>query len=97
MEFQPFYSFKHSFERQKQPRVLARGAPRRRSARTIRGTEVFLTLVDLDFRPSLPPTDVIAVQVTCTNRDLPGDAAVRRSRRRLRRSRARRRSSASTA
>ena len=26
MEFQPFYSFKHSFERQKQTRVLARGA-----------------------------------------------------------------------
>ena len=44
----------------------------RRNGRTIAGTEVFLSLVDLDFRPSLPPTDVIAVQATCTNRDLPG-------------------------
>src|SRR5205085_347372 len=39
------------------------------------GTEVFLTLVDLDFLPTWPPTDVITVGVTCCNRDLPGTLA----------------------
>jgi len=69
--FQPFYSFKHSFERQQQHTFWH--ATRRASERTDDpGTEVFLTLVDLNFRPTRPPTDVITVPVTCTNRDLPG-------------------------
>jgi type VI secretion system protein ImpG len=71
MEFQPFYSFKHSFERQKS-HAFWHAARRPSERKDDHGTEVFLTLVDLDFRPSLPPTDVIAVQATCTNRDLPG-------------------------
>lgn len=69
--FQPFYSFKHSFERQQQNTFWH--ATRRVSERKDDpGTEVFLTLVDLNFRPTRPPTDVITVPVTCTNRDLPG-------------------------
>jgi type VI secretion system protein ImpG len=35
------------------------------------GTDVFLSFVDLDFDPALPGNDVVHVQVTCTNRDLP--------------------------
>jgi type VI secretion system protein ImpG len=69
--FQPFYSFKHSFERQQQQTFWH--ATRRLSGRKDDpGTEVYLTLVDLNFRPTRPPTDVITVAVTCTNRDLPG-------------------------
>jgi type VI secretion system protein ImpG len=69
--FQPFYSFKHSFERQKQHTFWH--ATRRASERKDDpGTEVFLTLVDLEFRPTRPPTDVVTVAVTCCNRDLPG-------------------------
>ena len=71
MEFQPFYSFKHSFERRAQHAFWH--ATRRPSERKDdAGTEMFLSLVDLDFRPSLPATDVITMHVTCTNRDLPG-------------------------
>jgi type VI secretion system protein ImpG len=71
VSFQPFYSFKHSFERHQQRTFWH--ATRRQSARKDDpGTEVFLTLVDLDFRPTRPPTEVITVGVTCTNRDLPG-------------------------
>ena len=36
------------------------------------GTEVYLSLVDLDFRPSLPAVETLTVHATCTNRDLPG-------------------------
>jgi type VI secretion system protein ImpG len=68
--FQPFYSFKHSFERRKQHTFWH--ATRRPSTRKDdAGTEVFLTLVDLDFRPTRPATDVITVAVTCCNRDAP--------------------------
>src|SRR5258706_490689 len=35
------------------------------------GTEVYLSLVDLDFKPSRPAADTLTVHVTCTNRDLP--------------------------
>jgi type VI secretion system protein ImpG len=33
------------------------------------GTDVFLSLVDLNFNPSLPPTEMLTVRITCTNRD----------------------------
>lgn len=71
MEFQPFYSYKHSFERQKHHAFWH--ATRRPSERKDdAGTEVYLSLVDLDFRPSQPATDVLTIHTTCTNRDLPG-------------------------
>jgi len=69
--FEPFYSFKHSFERQ-QRHTFWHGTRRPSERGDDPGTEVFLTLVDLNFRPTLPPSDVITVAVTCTNRDLPG-------------------------
>src|SRR5262249_22291761 len=36
------------------------------------GTEVFLPLVDLGFRPTLPAVDTLTVRATCTDRDLAG-------------------------
>jgi len=35
------------------------------------GTDVFLSLVNLDFDPRLPPAEVLSPALTCTNRDLP--------------------------
>ncbi|RPI28011.1 MAG: type VI secretion system baseplate subunit TssF [Acidobacteria bacterium] len=70
MEFQPFYSFRHSLARESQAFWHAMRRPS--LASNDAGTEVFLTLVDLNFRPTLPPTDVVTVRTTCTNRDLPG-------------------------
>ena len=32
---------------------------------------MYLSLVDLEFQPSLPPVEMLTVQTTCTNRDLP--------------------------
>ncbi len=47
---------------------------RRRSTRKDdSGTDVFLTLVDLDLNPALPPVEMLTVRATCTNRDLPGN------------------------
>ncbi len=35
------------------------------------GTEVYLTLVDLDFQPSIPADSTLHVETTCLGRDLP--------------------------
>jgi type VI secretion system protein ImpG len=47
--------------------VARRSSPREGD----RGSEVFLSLVDRDFEPSLPAESILVVGTTCTNRDLP--------------------------
>ena len=71
IEFQPFYSFKHAAERERQHAfwyATRRASPRKGD----NGTEVYLALVDLDFRPTLPAVETLTIHATCTNRDLPG-------------------------
>ncbi|MGE0823943.1 MAG: type VI secretion system baseplate subunit TssF [Candidatus Binatia bacterium] len=69
--FEPFYSFKHAADREQQHAfwyATRRLSPRKGDA----GTEVYLSLVDLNFRPTLPALETLTVHVTCTNRDLSG-------------------------
>ncbi|MBS1812087.1 MAG: type VI secretion system baseplate subunit TssF [Acidobacteria bacterium] len=69
-EFQPFYSYRHAYERDQQGSFWY--ATRRPSQRMEdEGTEVFMSLVDLSFSPNVPPVETITCHVTCTNRDLP--------------------------
>jgi type VI secretion system protein ImpG len=69
--FQPFYSFRHTFDREKDRAFWY--ASRRQSERAEdSGTEVYLSLVDLGFDPHVPAADILNVRVTCSNRDLPG-------------------------
>jgi type VI secretion system protein ImpG len=71
MHFQPFYSFKHAVDRERQ--LAFWHATRRPSERKgDNGTEVFLSLVDLNFQPTLPAVETLTIHTTCTNRDLPG-------------------------
>lgn len=74
-EFRPFFSLRHGetpeqdghyWYAERDP-MVAESAP---------GYETSLTLVDADFDPVLPKTDVLSVQLTCTNRDLPTHMAV---------------------
>ncbi len=71
VEYQPFYSFRH------RPTANEGNAfwyaHRRPSHRKDGGTEVYLSLVDLDFRPSLPASDTVTAWVTCTNRNRAGE------------------------
>jgi type VI secretion system protein ImpG len=68
--FEPFYSFRHRA-------AAARGqtfwmASRRSSGRRDdEGTEMYLSLVDLEQRPVIPDLDSLTVRLTCTNRDVP--------------------------
>lgn len=75
---QPFYSVSHSLERE--PRRAFWYAARRpgglRRGRDDSGTEIDLSLVDLQFSPSAPADWTITVQTTCLNRDLPAQLPV---------------------
>ena len=69
-EYHPFYSFRHGLTRDTHQAFWH--ATRRPSLQEDdRGTEIYLNLVDLRFNPRLPPTSVLVVRTTCTNRDLP--------------------------
>lgn len=70
VRFEPFYSYHHGTN-------AARGqtywmASRRASGRRDdEGTEMVLSLVDLEQRPVAPDLDSLTVRLTCTNRDIP--------------------------
>lgn len=69
-EFSPFYSLKHAFGEQNEKAFWY--AQRRASQRpNDEGTELFMSLVDMNFNPRVPAVDVLNVRTTCTNRDLP--------------------------
>jgi type VI secretion system protein ImpG len=70
VRFEPFYSYRHAT-------VSTRGqtfwlASRRSSGRRDDdGTEMSISLVDLEQRPIAPDVDSLTVRLTCTNRDIP--------------------------
>lgn len=69
-EFSPFYSLKHAYGEEMEKTFWY--AVRRASQRPEDdGTEVYLSMVDMNFNPSAPAAEVISVTATCTNRDLP--------------------------
>lgn len=69
--FSPFYSMKHAYGEQTEKAFWY--AARRPSQRpNDEGTEMFMSLVDMNFNPRVPSVDVLNVRTTCTNRDLPG-------------------------
>ena len=69
-EFAPFYSLKHAYGEQMEKAFWY--AVRRDSQRpNDEGTEMFMSLVDMNFNPRVPAVDVLNVRATCTNRDLP--------------------------
>ena len=67
--FMPFYSVKHAAAARSQRTFWH--PTRRVAGDRDPGTEVFLSLVDLDFNPSVPADTVLSVETTCLNRDLP--------------------------
>ncbi len=67
-EYQPFYSFRHGVSADAQHAFWYAA---RRAAPNDQGSDVYLTLVDLDFNPGRPGGDTLVVRTTCTNRDLP--------------------------
>ncbi|MDH5580092.1 MAG: type VI secretion system baseplate subunit TssF, partial [Betaproteobacteria bacterium] len=68
---QPIYSLNHRHAQDRQAEYWH--AARRTSARKDDpGTDLYLSLVDVDLELTEPSGDTLVVDVTCTNRDLPG-------------------------
>lgn len=66
----PFYSIRHSYGENVE-KVFWYATRRASQRENDKGTEIFLSFVDLNFNPKVPAEEVITVKVTCTNRDLP--------------------------
>jgi type VI secretion system protein ImpG len=73
IEYRPFYSFKHSADRRAQKAFwhAVRRPAERCGGEVDPGTEVYLSLVDLGFKTSVPNDWTLDVETTCLNRDLP--------------------------
>lgn len=73
VEHHPFYSLKHSLPRDGRQAfwTSTRRASSRASGQADHGTEVFLSLVDLELDPQAPADWTVDVETTCLNRDLP--------------------------
>lgn len=77
-EFFPFFSVRHGRDANTAAtywhasRRAAEQAAAQPQAAVDHGTEVYLTLVDLDFQPAEPADKTLEVEATCLNRDLPG-------------------------
>lgn len=69
-EYTSFYSLKHAYGDQMEK---AFWYPTRRASQrpNDQGTEIYLSLVDVNFNPRVPAVEVLNVRTTCTNRDLP--------------------------
>lgn len=67
--YQPFYSFRHNWDGP-EPRAfwMARRAPTGRA--DLPGTDMWLSFLNLDFKPENPADEVIYAHMLCTNRDL---------------------------
>ncbi len=72
-EYLPFYSVKHGRDAAQQRNYwhASRRAAGYAGGQVDRGTEVFLSLVDLDFRVSSTTNWTLDIETTCLNRDLP--------------------------
>lgn len=69
-EFSPFYSLRHAYGEQME-KTFWYGSRRQSQRPEDEGTDIFLSLVDMNFNPRVPAEEVITVKTTCTNRDLP--------------------------
>lgn len=72
-EFKPFYSFSHEGTRSEERyfwHANREWSPGGKDGQD-RGTEMFLSICDLDFDPMKPGQFSIDIETTCTNRDLP--------------------------
>lgn len=66
----PLYSIRHGGTDEK-PLAYWYAVRRPAVSKGDKGTEVFVSLVDLDIKPTLPPFETVTLYTICTNRDLP--------------------------
>ncbi|MBN1566662.1 MAG: type VI secretion system baseplate subunit TssF [Acidobacteria bacterium] len=70
VQIEPFYSYHHG-SASKRGQTFWLASRRASGRRDDEGTEMYLSLVDLEQRPVSPDLDSLTIRLTCTNRDLP--------------------------
>lgn len=71
-EYLPFFACRHGRTNDLSPTYwYSKRVPS--TIKNDRGTEVWMSLVDINFDPTLPATEVLSISTTCSNRDLPGE------------------------
>jgi type VI secretion system protein ImpG len=68
--FLPFYAYRHGLSHEKN-QTFWHAARRHGGVENQGGADVYLSLVDLSGRPLRPNVDVLTIETTCTNGDLP--------------------------
>jgi len=66
-DYHPFYALRHGAHEAQKHFWYAHRRPSFR--KNDKGTETYISLVNLGFNPSLPPDETLTLHVTCTNRD----------------------------
>jgi type VI secretion system protein ImpG len=67
--FEPFYSYNHAMDGDEH-RAFWHARRQPSLNRDIPGSEVFLSFLDLDFKPTRAPADTVYAHTLCTNREL---------------------------
>jgi type VI secretion system protein ImpG len=65
--YEPFYSLHHGAEDTQRHFWYTHRRPSLR--KNDEGTEMYISLVDLDLNPAVPPVEMLTLRLTCTNRD----------------------------
>jgi type VI secretion system protein ImpG len=73
VEYRPFFSVKHALDRESERTFwhASRRPAEEAGVAGDKGTDVYIALVDLKFRPSAPANWTLDIETTCLNRDLP--------------------------
>ncbi|PYS51607.1 MAG: type VI secretion system baseplate subunit TssF [Acidobacteria bacterium] len=66
---EPFYSYNHYMDGSKH-RAFWHATRRNSNRKEVSGTEMFLSFLDLNFRPTDPPVQTVYAHTLCTNREL---------------------------
>jgi type VI secretion system protein ImpG len=68
-KLEPFYSYNHYMDNSKH-RAFWHATRRDSNRKEVPGTEMFLSFLDLNFRPADPPVQTVYAHTLCTNREL---------------------------
>jgi type VI secretion system protein ImpG len=68
-KFEPFYSYTHLMDGAKH-RAFWHATRRNSNRKEVPGTEMFLSFLDLNFKPTDPPVQTVYAHTLCTNRQL---------------------------
>jgi type VI secretion system protein ImpG len=69
LAYEPFYSFRHAAG-VNQPSAFWHGRRVLTQREDIPGTDIYLSFLDLNFNPAMPPAEVVFAHTLCSNRDL---------------------------